>query len=114
GIIFFIFAALWYFSKGKAFGFGDAKLGVSLGALVGLAGVFSLIVFSFWIGALLSIFIICLQSLLINTGLGFGFGRHVNIKSEIPFAPFLIVSFVLVYFFSADVNSVIGIVLALL
>lgn len=102
-VSFLIFAGLWYFSRGKAFGFGDAKLVVSLGALVGLFQVFSFIVFSFWIGAIVSLVIIGVQHVILNKTHSFGSWRHVTIKSEVPFAPFMVASFVLVYFFNVDI-----------
>lgn len=102
-IAFFIFGGLWYFSKGKAFGFGDAKLVISLGALVGLFGLFSFIVLSFWIGAVVSLIIIGFQQATFNKNNIFGGWRRVNIKSEVPFAPFMVASFVLVYFFNVDI-----------
>lgn len=102
-IIFSIFAALWYFSAGRAFGFGDAKLGISLGALVGLSQAFSFVVFSFWIGAAVSLLIIGIQYITLNKTRRFGSWRRVNIKSEVPFAPFMVSSFVLIYFFNVDV-----------
>lgn len=105
-IAFIFFGGLWYFSGGRWVGFGDAKLVVGLGFLVGLSGVFSLLVFSFWIGALISVIIITLQ-LLAKRGqqpLRFLTGE-LTMKSEIPFAPFLVSAFVLVYFFGLDVLS---------
>jgi len=105
-IAFIFFGGLWYFSEGRWVGFGDAKLVIGLGFLVGLSGVFSLLVFSFWIGALLSLVIIGLQ-LLAKRGqqpLRFLTGE-LTMKSEIPFAPFLVSAFVLVYFFGLDVLS---------
>ncbi len=106
-IIFLVFWSLWFFSGGRAFGFGDAKLSVSLGMLVGLSGVFSLMVFSFWIGAIFSILLILLQKIIRKSSGKFGWG-HVNMKSEIPFAPFMIVAFVVVYFFRVDVIQLIS------
>jgi len=105
-LAFVFFGGLWYFSKGRWVGFGDAKLVVGLGFLVGLSGVFSLLVFSFWIGAILSLVIISLQ-LLARRGqkpLHFLTGE-LTMKSEIPFAPFLVSAFILVYFFGLDVLS---------
>lgn len=103
---FTFFASLWWFSDGRWLGFGDAKLAVSLGLLVGLVGTFSMIVFSFWIGAFLSLILITLQKFVQSRRLGQTFGR-VNMKSEVPFAPFLILAFILVYFFNADALSLI-------
>lgn len=106
GIAFIFFASLWWFSGGRWLGFGDAKLAVSLGLMVGLSGIFSLLVFSFWVGAAFSLILLSLQIFMQRQRLGQTFGR-VNMKSEVPFAPFLILAFVLVYFFNADVLSLI-------
>lgn len=105
-VIFVIFASLWYFSRGRAFGFGDAKLSLSLGALAGLPGVFSLIVLSFWIGAAAGLALIAGQYL-IRKGVRMRGARRVTMKSEVPFAPFLIAAFVLVYFFDVQIFELI-------
>lgn len=102
-VAFLVYASLWYFSKGRAFGFGDAKLAVSLGMLAGTSGVFSLVVLSFWIGAAVGVFLILWQRAVLNIG-GIGtISGRVTMKSEVPFAPFLIAAFVLVHFFHFDV-----------
>lgn len=104
---FLVYASLWYFSRGRAFGFGDAKLAVSLGMLTGIAGLFSFIVLSFWIGAVVSLAIIFWQHFVLNIALTARGGRRVTMKNEIPFAPFLIAAFVLVYLFDFDVLGLI-------
>lgn len=107
GVVAFIFfASLWWFSDGRWLGFGDAKLAFSLAVLVGLVGTFSLVIFSFWIGAVLSLALLTTQRFVQSRRLGQAFGR-VNMKSEVPFAPFLILAFILVYFFNADALSLI-------
>ena len=81
---------LWVVSRGKWIGFGDVKLAVPLGLLVGAPLVFSMVVFSFWIGAVISLLLIGLAHL--QGGklrLRFPF-RTLTIKSAVPFAPFLI------------------------
>lgn len=101
-IAFLAYASLWYFSGGRAFGFGDAKLAVSLGALVSLKGVFSLVVLSFWVGAIVSLALMLWQRLVLNIYQK-SRGRHrVTMKSEVPFAPFLLAAFIFVYFFEVD------------
>ena len=102
-IAFGFFFSLWWFSGGRWLGLGDTKLAVGLGLLVGISGVFSLIVWSFWIGALISVLLILLQRINLHKYLGFGSTHRVKMKSEVPFAPFLIAAFLLVYFFNANV-----------
>lgn len=104
---FLTYASLWYFSRGRAFGFGDAKLAVSLGLMTGIYGVFSLVVLSFWIGALVSLALILWQRIVLNISAAKRKGRRVNMKSEVPFAPFLLASFILVYFGSVNVLALI-------
>jgi leader peptidase (prepilin peptidase)/N-methyltransferase len=52
---------LWLFSSGRAMGFGDVKLAIGIGWLVGLADGFSALVFAFWIGAVISLAILGVQ-----------------------------------------------------
>ena len=87
GPIFFVFFGLiWLFSGGRAMGLGDAKLGLSVGLLLGATTGFSAIILAFWIGAFFSLAYIFLKKI--------GFVKSVKeltMKSEIPFAPFIIV-----------------------
>ncbi len=96
---------LWLVSRGRWIGFGDAKIAFSLGTLCQLSGVFSFMVFSFWVGAIVGLGIVGINHLfkvLRITRVGGRFG-YVKMKSEIPFAPFLIIAFFLVYFGQLDV-----------
>jgi prepilin signal peptidase PulO-like enzyme (type II secretory pathway) len=85
-IIFLFFGGIWLLSKGRAMGFGDAKLGLSLGLLLGAVWGFSAVVMSFWIGAILTLLYMGLshRSALLRGG------KRLTMKSEIPFAPFMI------------------------
>lgn len=121
---FLFFASLWYVSRGRWIGFGDAKLAFPLGLIVSWPGVVSMVVFSFWIGAVISVCLLGLQYLawqgrlyLVSRPQSSLFFRltvmlqtyfrlprlGLTMKSEIPFAPFLICGFVLVYFFSLTI-----------
>ncbi len=98
-----VFAFLWLISKGRWIGLGDAKLAVPLGMIVGISGVFSLVVFSFWVGALISLAILTGQALVRRGQPHLRFlSQPLTIKSEVPFAPFLVISFWLIYFFGFD------------
>jgi prepilin signal peptidase PulO-like enzyme (type II secretory pathway) len=104
---FLFYGGLWRFSKGKWIGFGDAKLAIPLGLMLAPGQVFSVIVLSFWIGALVSVGILIVQKL-VHSGkhrLPLG-GLPLTMKSEVPFAPFLIAAFVLVYFSNLDVLQI--------
>lgn len=112
-IAFAAYGGLWFISSGRWIGFGDAKLAAPLGAVVGMSGVFSLIVLSFWVGALISLAIMggqYIRHVYPNRSVAKN-GRYFTMKSEIPFAPFLIVAFVLVYVFEIDVLHLITYVL---
>jgi leader peptidase (prepilin peptidase)/N-methyltransferase len=90
------FFLLWLLSQGKWIGFGDVKLALGMGWMLGLIYGFSAIVLSFWIGAAFSILQILISQLKSN-------GKQLTMKSEIPFAPYLILGLALVYFFQIDV-----------
>lgn len=100
----FFFWALWFVSKGKWIGFGDVKLALPFGFLVGLEGVFSMVVFSFWIGAIVSLSLLGLERLAKRGKIRLHFlPSSLTIKSEVPFAPFFIAGFLLVHLFHADI-----------
>lgn len=101
------FAFLWVVSKGRWVGLGDAKLAVPLGLLVGAEAVFSLVVLAFWVGALISLTYLAFLYLRRRgqTHLRF-LPQQLTMKSEVPFAPFLILSFWIIFFFSFDALSV--------
>lgn len=87
GIIIAIpFALFWVVSRGAWMGLGDAKLAVGLGWLLGLSRALSGAVVAFWIGAIIGL------SLVI-------FSRKHNMKSEIPFAPYLVLGTILAFLF---------------
>jgi len=101
------FGGLWYMSKGKWLGFGDVKLAFPLGVIVGIGGVFSMIVLSFWVGAALSLILLGLQRILKRGKPSLLFlPAPLTIKSEVPFAPFLISGFILAHFFHADIFTI--------
>ena len=80
------FAAIWLMSSGTWMGLGDAKLALGLGWLLGFGKALSGVVVSFWAGALVGLFLIV-------------FLRKYSIKSEIPFAPFLVLGTFLAFLF---------------
>lgn len=90
--IFVFFAVLWLVTKGRAMGFGDAKLGASIGFLLGTVQGLSAIVLAFWIGAAVSLFLIS--------------RRRFKMKSEVPFAPFMILGAWLAAIFDLNLLNV--------
>ena len=86
--LFAFFALLWAAGRGRWMGFGDAKLALAVGLLLGPVGGISAIIFAFWSGALAGIALLLLNKrYTIKSG--------VSLKSEIPFAPFIIFGFLL-------------------
>lgn len=93
--LFAFFFLLWSVSRGRWMGFGDAKLALGVGFLLGLTGGVSAIVFAFWFGALVSVCILIYGQLS---------GRaRFGLKSEVPFAPFIVLGLFLNLFFHLNV-----------
>ena len=95
-LLFIPFALLWLVSKGKWIGFGDAKLVFGIGAMLGLVSSVSVAVLAYWLGAIWGI-------LLLVKSRFFSSETKVTLRSEVPFAPFLIASAILVFFTRIDV-----------
>ena len=101
---FIFFWGLWFISKGRWIGLGDAKLALPLALIVGASGVFTMVVLSFWIGALVSLALLGINELCKRGKKHLHFRLPaLTIKSEIPFAPFLVTGFLLVHFFHANI-----------
>ena len=90
------FAFLWLVSRGRWMGLGDAKLALAMGWLLGVLGVISAITYAFWLGAVVGLFLIFLSRIKLSV-LSQKF-KNLTIKSEIPFAPFLIIGTGVVFF----------------
>ncbi len=101
-ILFSFFGLIWLVSRGRAMGFGDAKLALSAGLLLGLSQGLSAIVLSFWIGAIYGVSIIFLNRF--NTLLNVR--EKITIKSEIPFAPFMVAGAWFALIFNLDLLHV--------
>lgn len=100
------FYAMWKYSGGRWLGFGDVKLVFPLALLVGYTSVFSMVVLSFWVGAGISLFLLALPRLIYYSNKAVAKRRGCfTIKSEVPFAPFLIAGFLLTYLWQIDVLS---------
>ena len=94
------FWLLWKISDGRWIGFGDAKLACGVGALLGFVSGLSAIVLGFWVGAGVCLILIGVEHICPRL-----FG-HLNSKSEIPLAPFLIVGILIVLFCHVDVLGI--------
>ncbi len=98
---------LWQVSGGKWIGLGDAKLFLGVGWFVGLFAGITVFVLSFWIGASVSLLLIFLGWLTRIKKLNLAV-KNLTIKDEVPFAPFIILSFFVVYFFEFNLISLIA------
>jgi prepilin signal peptidase PulO-like enzyme (type II secretory pathway) len=90
--------ALSYFSGGRWMGWGDGALELGLGWLLGLSLGFSAFVLAFWLGAAVGIVLMWSR-------------RGYTMRSELPFAPFLVLGAGLAYFLHADILSILAAVL---
>jgi len=98
------FYGLWWYSDGRWVGLGDAKLAFPLGTMVGLMGVFSMIVLSFWIGTVIVLTLLAYERYKKRGQLRLPFNSNrLTMKSEVPFAPFLIIGFLAVFLGQFDV-----------
>ncbi|MEX2010252.1 MAG: hypothetical protein WD874_00410, partial [Parcubacteria group bacterium] len=101
-ILFGFFALIWALSRGRAMGFGDAKLALAIGLLVGLPKGLSALGLSFWIGMLATLaFMAVVRSYPL-----FGLYKRLTMKSEIPFAPYLVLGAWLSFIFQFDLFHV--------
>jgi len=84
-----LYYVLYAYSKGKWVGFGDVKLGIAMGLILG------------WQLGLLSVFLANLIGLIyILPGM---LGGKLTPQSKIPFGPFLIVGLIVAYLFGAAI-----------
>lgn len=92
------FAFFWLISGGRWMGFGDAKLALGLGWFLALSGgislAFSGLVIAFWSGAFVGIILVIFSK---NSRAG-----TLAMKSEIPFAPFLVLGAFVAFIFGLN------------
>lgn len=87
------FALLWLVSRGAWMGLGDAKLVLGIGWMLGLSTALTAVTLSFWIGAIVSVSLLLLSS------------KKMNMKTEVPFAPFLIIGTLVAFLYNIDIFS---------
>jgi leader peptidase (prepilin peptidase)/N-methyltransferase len=85
-LIAFPFFFFWLVSSGRWMGLGDAKLALGLGWLLGFSWALSGLVLAFWVGAIVGIMLVI-------------FSKKHGMKSEIPFAPYLVLGALLAFLF---------------
>jgi leader peptidase (prepilin peptidase) / N-methyltransferase len=99
------FFLLWLISQGRWIGLGDAKLVLGIGWFLGLVYGLSALLLAFWIGAIVGLALMFIGN---NPGRfraitsHWSFLGNISRKTEIPFAPFLILGLWIVYFFHFD------------
>ncbi len=97
------FVVLWYISKGRWIGFGDAKLIFGIGALLGFVPALSVAILAFWVGAACGIFLIVRNKFWKKNEIQ---NQNVTLQSAVPFAPFLIFSTLIIFFTHIDVLGI--------
>ncbi len=93
-LIALFFILIYLFSRGRAMGLADAPLAFGLALLVGPTAL-SGFLFSFWIGAVIGIFILLRRPA----------GSRMGV--EVPFAPYLAAGFLLAYFTEWNIFTII-------
>lgn len=92
-ILAIFFWLIWLISNGRAMGFADGTIALFIGWVLGLKLGISALFISFWLGAIVSCGLILWQKRMGNeTG-----SNALNLKSPVPFGPFLILGFLIVY-----------------
>jgi len=109
-LLFIPFFLLWFLSRGTWMGFGDAKLALGIGFMFDFSQSFAVLLLSFWIGAVVGVGLILVPKLqkgvfMRNNPLPNAL-KGLTIKSEIPFAPFLIFAVFIEFFFALDIIKV--------
>lgn len=84
-------------SRGTWMGWGDGTLELSLGWLLGLAAGATALMLAFWSGALVGVSLLYISRLQSKKTM-----LQFTMRSEIPFAPFLVFGAFLVHFFHVD------------
>jgi leader peptidase (prepilin peptidase)/N-methyltransferase len=83
------FFLIWFFSKGMAMGFGDVKLALLMGLLLGFPNSIVGIFLGFLFGAIIGTIMVFL--------------KKKGMSSEVPFAPFLVLGLVVGLFFGDSI-----------
>ena len=90
-MLFAFFALLWGVSRGRWMGFGDAKLALGIGWLLGITKGIAAITLAFWIGAIAGVLLIYLNK------------SKYGLKSGIAFGPFMILGTAVSFFWGEKI-----------
>lgn len=93
---------LWLISRGRWMGFGDVEFAVGMGIFLGFSVGISALALSFWIGAGYAVITMLVQKSEMGTSSLSGVGEKITMKSEVPFAPFLIMGTILAWYFRIE------------
>ncbi|MBX4209332.1 prepilin peptidase [Candidatus Parcubacteria bacterium] len=99
--LFLFFWFFWKISKGRWMGLGDGKLALSIGWALGLSQGISALLLSFWIGAAVSLAAMAFQRLSRKSA-------ALGMRSEIPFGPFLVIGFLIVFLWGIDAQAILS------
>mgnify|MGYP001584884305 CR=1 FL=1 len=92
-ILFAFFALLWGISRGRWMGFGDAKLALGIGWLLGMSKGIAAVTLAFWLGAIVGVALLY-------------FSKHkYGLKSSIAFGPFMILGTAISFFWGERIIS---------
>ncbi|MFT7557461.1 MAG: leader peptidase (prepilin peptidase)/N-methyltransferase [Planctomycetota bacterium] len=106
------FWLLWVFSKGRLIGFGDIKLMVPIGILLGLWQGVSAVVIAFWLGALFVV-LMFVKALVQNLWRRIRKKTNVSVftkkafSQQIPFGPFLVLGLWIVLVFQISMLDIV-------
>lgn len=92
-ILFAFFASLWGISRGRWMGFGDAKLALGIGWLLGTAKGIAAITLAFWIGAIVGVALLYLSK------------NKYGLKSSVAFGPFMVLGTAISFFWGEKIIS---------
>lgn len=107
-VVFAPFYMLWFVSKGRWLGLGDGKLALGIGFFLGLSGGYAAVLLAFWIGAVLSLFVIGFQHMRTYIAKRDAPDNVLTLKSEVPFGPFLVLGTCIVYWSGIDILTLIS------
>ena len=85
-----LFGGIWYFSQGRAMGFGDVKLAPAITLFLGFSNGILAILLSFWLGSFVGLFLIAYSKSRSWHNKDRDLAKGFSLKSEIPFGPFLV------------------------
>jgi leader peptidase (prepilin peptidase)/N-methyltransferase len=110
-LLFLPLFVIWDLSGERALGLADAKLALGLGWLLGITKGITALIVGFWIGGIIGILLLSVPVATKYLGPLFALWRKdskpiYSMRSEVPFAPFLVLAALIVLFTGFDLFSV--------